>query len=146
MGVVPAVVRRQYAVSEALDAKLTSVLSAGSVLLGISAFSDLADAGALQVAFLTVAALAWAALAWAGLRGLWPRQYFPLDNSDKVLATLEHEPPDRAMQAILRHAAEAYAENAPLNERKADLLHVALIALVVEVTAVVGAFFAAALG
>jgi hypothetical protein len=134
---------RQLAAADALDAKITQALAAGSILLGLPALAGAPDC-ALVALPLSGAVAAFGVLAFYAVRALWVRKFRTPLGPDLAWNTYRSYDLPAIKRVIAEDASEGYEENSGLIGQKAAALRWALPALGFEALFVGAAVIASA--
>lgn len=135
----------QIATAESQDRKLFSILTAASVVMGLTAALGLSSHPAIpriSAAFIAGAAVAYVTLVPAVVVGIWPRSWKTLDYgelwtkywSDELLQT---------KHGVIESLSKNFRRNKPNIQLKSKLLVAASVLLGVEVVLVAAAVIAA---
>lgn len=139
---------RQIDNGAALDTKMVQIVSAASVVVGLTALSfstPTADQGVEVTIFLVMAMLAYVATAYVAYQHLRPRRYKRL-KLDAIWRYGWYLEPDEARRVIIKKATEAFAHNAPILEDKSGTIRAALRVFSAEVVLVALALIAGRVG
>jgi hypothetical protein len=134
---------RQLASVDALDAKMAQALAAGSILLGLPAFSGISGSALVPV-LLGLGVVAFLVLAIAAVQALWVLRFRAPMSPSQAWRKFWVDEVEAIKWAIVDDTSGAYEENECHLVRKRNALRAALIALGAEAVLVGAAVIAAA--
>jgi hypothetical protein len=120
---------------DSIDAKVTQVFAAGSVLIGLAALRGThhhTTAGIL----LGVAVAVFLYVAYYALRTLWTREFRVLISPEQLWRDYWADPPESIKHAVVADVATGYPENDRLLQDKRRSLRQALIGVGIEAVAI----------
>jgi hypothetical protein len=139
---------RQIDGGAALDTKMVQILSAASIVIGLTALSfsgASAPGGVAVTTLLVMAMMAYVATAYVAFQHLRPKRYKRL-KYDSIWRYCWALKPDQAQHTVITKATEAFNHNAPILEGKSYTIRAVLITLGSEVVLVALALISARVG